>query len=149
MNTNKIINSGNISITGSDNGIVFPDGTVLTSADNAGGGITGTAVWVSKRFEWADGRSNSIIIGSHTVGPNGGYMGTVEGPFGMRYCTDHMEYYVNDIRLNITGFRVNQYLNPGDVVVAKKCWNSGCTTDPTGTCRSTSVAWVRIGLWDF
>ena len=43
MNNNTLINSGNISITGSGGGIVFPDGSVQTSAGNINYAIFGTS----------------------------------------------------------------------------------------------------------
>lgn len=143
-----IINSGNITIPNSGDGIMFSDGNLMTSAEDSAG-IPGSAIWISKTFEWWDCGPYVFTVGSYTVGSKGGYIGTVEGVGGYHYCTKYLYYYVNGVEIENTGFRINQPLNPGDVFSVKGCHDAACTTGVTGSCSCTSKAWVKIGLWDY
>ena len=148
MNNNKIINSGNITINGSENGIIFDDGTALTSA-GSGAGIPGSAIWVTKTFEWWDGSKSVYYLGKITVGSKGGFFGTFEGPGGDHYCHHHIKYSINGVGMGaIPSTRLNHNLNPGDNVEFWSCPNSDCV-NAYGSCRDDIKAWIRIGLWDY
>ncbi|NOR84981.1 hypothetical protein GQ473_02595, partial [archaeon] len=151
MNNNKILNSGNITINGSENGIIFDDGTVLTSADNVGGGIPGTAIWIIKTFEWWDSSESVYYLGKITVGSKGGFFGTFEGPGGHHYCHHHIKYSMNGIDMGtIPSTRLNHNLNPSDTVEFWSCPNAACDGSISdGTCLNRIKAWIRIGLWDY
>ncbi|NOR85413.1 hypothetical protein GQ473_04795 [archaeon] len=147
MNNNKIINSGNISINGSGNGIVFPDGTVQTAAATSGG-IPSTSIWMSKTFSFTVSAHTSFNVGSVTVGSRGGYLGTFGGVTGSFYCGNTIiKYYINNIQFYPSVGRLQIPLNAGDVISIVKCDTEACT-DNYGTCKTSSHT-INFGFWEY
>lgn len=147
MNDNKIINSGNISINGSGNGIVFPDGTIQTAAATSGG-IPSTSIWMSKTFSFTVSSHNSFNVGSITVGPRGGYLGTFGGVTGSFYCGGTiMKYYMNGVQFYPPVGRLQIPLNAGDVISVVKCDTEACTNN-YGTCKTSSHT-INFGFWEY
>lgn len=116
----------------------------------SGGGLPETAIWSSPTFSWWDSSPNSVIIGTYTIGSKGGHLGTLDGIFsGSHYCTDHLEYFVNNVRITAAP-RVDIALAPGDIISIKKCYNAACTSAGNGSCSTTGgQAIAKIGFWEY
>ncbi len=99
MDTNKIINSGNISISGSENGIVFSDGSLMTSADDLSGSVSNMYIVQEYSLGSTALHSNS---GSNTLLPTsevkiGGFVINYLNPIS---STVKISYYVRNSQSN-------------------------------------------------